>query len=1199
MSANHEQRNPDGHEISHDSPYLPGNWSRKRTELLKWFRVNAKSLADSYEGAVKMLEDRSFPGRVHFIGHAVRDIADRLGAALELGLEGGKISRVQHEKHLDPIAKDWPELQTINEHDEDGVVQDRISIEYNLAIKIDSLVSDHRARRKRRSNSEHLFRYLMRKEPTKTDVNMRLVSALEEVRGWFMEHTHFRADKAPVNVESELQSQFRKFEEMLYSFVGNFFTIVEEIDEILRESNHEDIDAVIHLLSSPQHEAYFFSRLEDPKWISGLAERSFFKHPPSTQVLEGGNVSFPRWPASQFLVRMAPKAPDEVADLFLNLFTDLYEDKDKLQNKDMVKDTDNPLVIGDMVNAALAMPAEVAAQLAPIISKKAREEKLWFYFKDASDLCVRLAKSGKKNQALKLAEALFTPRFEEGQQKPRNWDEYWYENGLAEIVPPLAKCAPLKFTRTLCHWLKKSVDAKLQINKYSESSYLWRPAVEEHEKNGAYDLSGIMVGFVRHGFEVALQSEVMSLDEALRVIERFPLSIFKRIRIHLITLFGDQNAGLARQAILNHEFFINHEYEYEYAMLVDQRLDLLLPNERAVWFGWIDVGPDMSHLEDSGNDAWGLEVTDEERQKWLLDFQLEKLHWARNHLHGGRREFYDELLSQFGEPEFRNMTSPVISRWEGDDSPITVEQFAEMTFDEAVEASTSWQPDEWMKFGRSTAALAEKFKMYVATNPEEFSAKAEILIRRPAIFVSAFIRQMQVAVEGGREIDLPPVLELCNWVVQHRVQKIPTAVNSLEMTSEEKWQDTRCEISRFIRSICRAEENDVPKYPMDIIRERIWDLIETLFQDQADSYLDRDTTKEDLRLHDYLDLAINSPRGKGVEAGLAYARWVAIHLTCNEGDKEIVPGGFEAMPEVREMLEWQISPENRSVEAMSIIGSAIGLIYWVDKQWLASNADRLFDLEEIERQPTSAHGWAAWNSFLAWVRPYSAYYRVLKSQFRYAVTQSSDVELPEQNYRQPMYYLGEHLLIMYARGQLGLDDDECLLRRFLEDSTPEIRCHAIGFIGRAFDRNETAPEDIIERLQNLWDYYWAGRGQNDAVSHPEERLFETWFSCGKFTNEWALDRLYQFAQVNPLVGSDHIIAEKLAEMASVDVLKSVQILDMFVRGDKEDSKFHAYQNSAKQICVLALNTPGKAKETAIELINYLGRLGYMDFGKLL
>ena len=78
-------------------------WKPLRRELLHWFRDNATPLAEAYEGAIRLVDDGEyFPGRIHFIAHAVRDISDRLVYVLDPQLKAG---RVQYENEMDRIEK--------------------------------------------------------------------------------------------------------------------------------------------------------------------------------------------------------------------------------------------------------------------------------------------------------------------------------------------------------------------------------------------------------------------------------------------------------------------------------------------------------------------------------------------------------------------------------------------------------------------------------------------------------------------------------------------------------------------------------------------------------------------------------------------------------------------------------------------------------------------------------------------------------------------------------------------------------------------------------------------------------------------------------------------------------------------------------------------------------------------------------------
>lgn len=212
----------------------PPPLSPMRRQLLAWFRAEAPSLADAYEGAIALLADSGFPGRIHFIAHAVRDTVDRLVFVLDPQLRG---RRVPYEEDLDRIAKSWPNIQDISGNDDHAATRDSVSINYHLALDVDRLVQAHRERRQRPSQYELLFRHLMRSEPLHASANRRLVEDFKRMRDWFMRLTHLRADSAPQVAEEELQQYFYRFEAMLHSFVGDFFTGSDELDDILQQAN--------------------------------------------------------------------------------------------------------------------------------------------------------------------------------------------------------------------------------------------------------------------------------------------------------------------------------------------------------------------------------------------------------------------------------------------------------------------------------------------------------------------------------------------------------------------------------------------------------------------------------------------------------------------------------------------------------------------------------------------------------------------------------------------------------------------------------------------------------------------------------------------------------------------------------------------------------------------------------------------------
>jgi hypothetical protein len=861
--------------------------------------------------------------------------------------------------------------------------------------------------------------------------------------------------------------------------------------------------------------------------------------------------------------------------------------------------TKNVFVLGDMVDSALEMPAEVAKTLVPAISQAVGDGMLSLHIKEVSDLCALLANGGQVGPSMLLADALFAPNFVEGQEEPTYRDLYWYQAGLKVVVPVLIGRMPKEFLAKMSTWLLALIDAKPYVDRKSgyDHSYMWCPAVEDDKPNRSHDFAQVVTGFLRLGLEQAVRDGGVSLSEAIHAVTDQPYVIFGRLRVHLINEFAEANTDLARQTIMNRTLFDDVQYKHEYAMLVGRRLHLLTSVERSAWMKWVSDGPDMVEYDRSFQEREGREATADERASRREQWRLARLYWVRQQLVESERPSYEALLAKYGEPDLADLNFRITTGW-GSMSPMTVADLQKFGFAKAVDEVSSWKPDRRF-IGPDVEGLATAFEEYVATDPETFSRDAQLLVGRPAIYVRGFIKRMADAVKGGRDVDVSTVLTLCEWALGRPKEERTVASGGPEVLVDKDWQWTRDQISQFVRTVCEAKDDGVPKFALTGLRERMWRIVSEVSRDRADSYIVHDKSKDDPRTFDYLTLAINSSRGKALEAALEYGRWVASSVKKSDQGREVVPGGFEAMPEVRDLLDWQITSPNRTFESLAIIGLHIGLIYWIDKDWLSLNADRLFWLEGVAESPPAAEGWAAWNAFLVWVRPHFEYYVAFRKQFAYAVAQSSKVAPVGRSREQAVNHLGEHLMMLYGRGQLGLDDDDGLLRRFIREANSDVRRHAIDFVGQTLSGTADVPSDVLDRLKTLWEWYWAVKGKEDAAEKPEGGLFGMWFYSGRFPEQWSLEQLEAVVDVTKTPEPDHAIAEQLARVAPTDPARAVRILDRIIRGDREGWRIHGWLKPARHILETGMKAGGEPRAQSERIIDYLGRRGHASFGELL
>ena len=144
----------------------------------------------------------------------------------------------------------------------------------------------------------------------------------------------------------------------------------------------------------PVNHSYFFSKLESPDWIEPLVDAGYFADPPPPRF-NGDYVSYPAWPESKYLARMAPVAPTQVAEVI-----------------GQVPVTDNVSVHRDLARAVIHLSAESMAQWAAKEARwVSRQHQIEYPLGEALGTVIeRLARAGRADAAMDLARPLLTIR---------------------------------------------------------------------------------------------------------------------------------------------------------------------------------------------------------------------------------------------------------------------------------------------------------------------------------------------------------------------------------------------------------------------------------------------------------------------------------------------------------------------------------------------------------------------------------------------------------------------------------------------------------------------------------------------------------------------------------------------------------------------------------------------------------------------
>ena len=209
----------------------------------------------------------------------------------------------------------------------------------------------------------------------------------------------------------------------------------------------------------------------------------------------------------------------------------------------------NPLVYENLVDAALAMTAEVAAPLIDqTIAWLKAVHQVTLLPEKLGALAAHLARGGKTQEAVKLAATLLAPQADPRNEKASDdpefaatpepqaqFDLWLYEQILKKDIPDLVASAGIAAFNLLSDLLDQAI--KLSQRRGNDGpedlSYIWRPAVEDHEQNQLPELKSLLISAVRDAAEQIVRTDERLLTKVIQELEskRPAWRIFTRVAL--------------------------------------------------------------------------------------------------------------------------------------------------------------------------------------------------------------------------------------------------------------------------------------------------------------------------------------------------------------------------------------------------------------------------------------------------------------------------------------------------------------------------------------------------------------------------------------------------------------------------------------------------------------------------------------------
>lgn len=963
----------------------------------------------------------------------------------------------------------------------------------------------------------------------------------------------------------------------------------------------DQIDMIGHLLSDVRLNEYFFTRLADPAWLDFLIDTGKFQQVPEPQVNEKENtVGFPFWPEGVYLNRIAPIASEAVSKVLRQLPA-----------------TQNARVHELILDIALSLPPAIAGTLVPKVIEGVRSPyHLGAYLKLGPFISL-LSKSGQVRAALQVAEAaleIVPAHKAEGDEQARlasvhpgaRFDLWGYEQILNKSLTNLVDAAGWFALDLFCNLLDRAVLASAHDDagrRPDDLSHIWRPAIEEHEQNLKVDVRDVLVSAVRDAADRWAKRDTVSMPEVVSQIEKRGKDwwVFRRIALHLIReLSGDLT--MVRDRLLDRELFDSVEVRHEYFLLARQYFGKLAADEQLVILGWIQDGPkytdeQLKKWEEFSGRLW----TEKDKAAYVRQWKRDRLTPIEGELPPEWKGEFEELLAEVGPPSHPEFTTYHEGGAWGPTSPQGRDELAKMTGAELVAYLQDWRPAGDWPLGASQEGLGREVNALVAEKPETYAAQSvEFKGLTEPTYVRAILQGFQDALKAKRKFDWPQVLDLCIWAVER--ERETSGRNVLRFEADPHWGWTRAAVSRLLTEGFSSEGNPIPFE----LRERVWPGIAAGTGDpeptpeQEKEYFEKFAGRERKKGRvstatavDPFTYSLNTPRGVAIEAVVRFALWVRSGYE-GSGDASSLAKGFDAMPEVREVLDSHLNPQNDpSITIRTVYGQRAPWLQLIDGRWARENTARIFS----RSVPELWH--AAWDAYIGYSQPFDPVFEWLRGEYAYAVEQMGSHDHGWSQPLAPDYSLAQHLVSFYWRGKVSLESE--ILAGFFSRADSPLRAHVLSYIGRSLRNTAgTVPAEIIERLKALWVHLVTTAKLQPELPHDEFKEYGWWFASSKLDDQWSVEQLLEALRLAKRLEPDHLVVERLATLATSMPSPVVDVLRMMIEGDSVGWGVLGWTDKAKEIIRAARRSgDAHAREAAENLVNLLGSRGHFDFGELL
>ena len=754
-------------------------------------------------------------------------------------------------------------------------------------------------------------------------------------------------------------------------------------------------------------------------------------------------------------------------------------------------------------------------------------------------------------------------------------DDYDYGKEMPPLARSLAAFGPAAIIA-----LVEELEAFLAVQRperedgrHADLSWLWRPAIEDHEQNWDFEREAKLVIAIRDGFDEVLTRSPEELRGVVGRLLESPWQVVHRIALHLLVERGEEAPDLVEQLLTDRELLADDHHRHELYRLVQARFASVPPETQRQFIANVrDVaGAVVARAADRRPEADAEIIRNVVIRRWLGA--------VADHLEGADRAELEAARADTGEDPHPDFPA-YHSSWRGSMSPLSSDELRDRTPDEVADFLATWQ--EPAAFGRHPSAegLAQQLTDAVAANPDGFAPTApRYLTLKPAYF-DGLINGFQNAVQNDKPFDWEPVLASCESAIQ--------MVDGEHTEDRDRtWEGIRMAVIRLLE---RGLEGKTVEIPFTL-RGRVWSLISRLVEDPDPTPGDEARFgPPNMEPETY---SLNTTRGGAFHTLFFYLLWHHRHAGKPEAWSIA-----ERDPEASAVLDAHLDPSrDPSIAVRAAYGWWLPYVLDLDAEWVRGRAAVIVgDVgTDLER--------AAWEGFLFRAGPSRLAFEVFGPAYAAHAEQLAALDAKPENHGRagdPVQFLISHLV----RAWLWRPDvrDGLPLRTLLTSGMVWLVAEVVEEAGRLISGSE--PEDITPELATAYSDLWAVILETTTGLEPDglkQALapFAWWFDSGLPT-DWTLAALLGLLDRGITPDPTFAVFKRLPSLAAEHPEETLRVLEgLAERGDK-DWSLRVHEGEIRQVLEVAINASDVlVKARAIAVVHRLGTFGLGGLASLL